>query len=76
MSYPNVQDANTVYAGPASGADAVPTFRALVAADFGSGSDDQVLTKSGTGAVWADAPSGGATGDNANLFGMFLFGGG
>lgn len=30
----SVQDANLVFAGPASGADAAPTFRALVAADI------------------------------------------
>lgn len=32
-----IQVANTVFAGPATGADAVPTFRALVAADIPSG---------------------------------------
>lgn len=30
----SVQDANTVFAGPSSGADAAPAFRALVAADI------------------------------------------
>jgi hypothetical protein len=32
----STQAANLVWAGPATGADAAPTFRALVAADFGS----------------------------------------
>jgi hypothetical protein len=36
----DVQNANKVFAGPATGADNEPTFRALVAADIGSGAPD------------------------------------
>lgn len=43
------QDANVVYAGPSSGADAVPAFRALVGADIPA--IGRVFTTSGVGAV-------------------------
>jgi hypothetical protein len=36
----DTQAPNVVFAGPASGADAAPTFRALVAADLGTGTPD------------------------------------
>jgi hypothetical protein len=58
-----VQDANTVYAGPATGADALPTFRPLTAADVPSlpylsatlpGADMQVLFNDG-GSLGADS---------------------
>lgn len=51
-----VQSANTVFAGPSSGAAAVPTFRALVAADLPVGNftdtgTDGIVVTGGTGAV-------------------------
>jgi hypothetical protein len=36
------QVANTIFAGPGSGSDAAPTFRALVAADIPSGSNNYI----------------------------------
>ena len=53
-----VQSANTVYSGPASGAAAPPTFRALVAADF-------------TGTVWP--VSQGGTGLSSYTIGDLIF---
>lgn len=51
----SVQDANTVLAGPTSGADAAPTFRALVSADFPFGTptatDAWLCLKAGTTAL-------------------------
>jgi hypothetical protein len=42
------QSANTVLAGPASGAAAAPTFRALVAADLPSGSGNYIQNQTAT----------------------------
>ena len=52
------QNANTIYAGPATGAAAVPTFRALVAADLPSDSGSYwktIGTSTLTGNVLIDA---------------------
>lgn len=58
----NTQAANTVLAGPASGVDAAPTFRSLVAADItagggalGTGSAGQVAYWSGTNTLTGSA---------------------
>lgn len=57
----NSQSANTVFAGPASGAAAGPTFRALAAADLNS----LAFT---TGSVLFGNASGGIGQDNAKIF--------
>jgi len=44
----NTQTANTVMAGPASGGAAVPTFRALVTADYGTGTVTSASIANGT----------------------------
>lgn len=57
------QAKNTVLAGPSSGANAAPTWRAIIAADVSSGaaSNLQVLTANGSGAAsWQSLPAGGA----------------
>lgn len=48
------QNANTVFAGPANGAAAIPTFRTLVAADIPSTLSGQILTQgiSGSSPGW------------------------
>jgi hypothetical protein len=53
LSISETQTANRVFAGPSSGGDAAPTFRALVAADLpaggtGKAADQQIFTSSGT----------------------------
>lgn len=58
----NTQTANTVFAGPASGGAAVPTFRALTAADVGT-----AIQLYRENAVTPTAPS--ATGNNAVAIG-------
>ena len=60
----DTQAANRVLAGPATGAAAVPTFRAMVAADLPSGG-----WGSGTAGRVAQWAAGGATLETANLIG-------
>lgn len=62
------QAANTVYAGPSSGAAAAPTFRALVAPDLGSGAaaGKALVASSGTAQAWV-ALSGDVTMDSAGV---------
>lgn len=48
------QSKNTLFAGPASGSAAVPTFRSVVAADLGSGSADSTTFLAGD-LVWRTA---------------------
>lgn len=52
----NVQNANLVFAGPATGAAAAPTFRALVTADLPSGTGTVTLVD-GTGQQGAETAS-------------------
>lgn len=55
------QSANQVFAGPVSGGAADPAFRALVAADMGSGTNTNVLAFDNTqtqGMRWVAAPPG------------------
>lgn len=55
------QNANLIFAGPASGSPAAPTFRAAVATDLAaSPASSNVLTYNGSAMVW-QAPSGGFT---------------
>ena len=59
----DVQNANKVWAGPTTGADAVPSFRALVAGDIPALSyepADATIVKTGN-ASWIDLTDGGAT---------------
>ena len=58
----STQTANTVFAGPSTGAAAAPTFRALVAADFGAAT--WAVTQGGTGLT--SGTSGGILGFTAS----------
>ncbi len=61
------QVANTVFAGPSSGGNATPTFRALAAADLPSGGYDSRYFKTGGNSFGAAASIGTADANNLSL---------
>ena len=67
----NTQVANTVFAGPSSGSDAIPTFRVLAASDIPSLSSVYLSLSGGTisGTISASNLSGTNTGDQTNISG-------
>lgn len=60
------QDANTILAGPTSGAATDPVFRALVAADLGTGAEGSGLRHLADDMTWKVTPTSGSSGSSGS----------